>query len=179
MHDNPWWKVFFDEVLFPNGVAGRHMRLAPTSGKPGVVVLAIRNGEKGREIAFVTQYRYAADSSMLELPRGFAESSDVDVLMSAAREFSEETGLSVGDVKVVGQVFPDSSIIAVRVAICVVEVERSLETGVRDGEVDDVLWIGEAQVRNMVLTGELTDGFSLAALAHLWATTGQILPMKG
>lgn len=145
------------------------MRMVPSSRKPGVVVLATRNAQSGLEMAFVKQHRYAAGAMLIELPRGFAKVSDRDAAASALREFSEETGYRATSMKVLGEVFPDSSIIESRVTVCWVQVEDPSPSTHRDGEVTDVLWLPETDVRQMVAAGELEDGFSLAALALWWA----------
>jgi ADP-ribose pyrophosphatase len=171
VHENPWWKVFFDEVVLPNGSKGRHLRLVPAASQPGVVILAVRNGAKEPEIAFVKQNRYAVDALMLELPRGFAEPEDTNPSMSASREFAEETGLTASCVTVLGEVRPDSAIIASHAVVCLVEPDAAAQEMSRDGEVFDVFWVKASVVRSMVASGQITDGFSLAALAYWWASS--------
>jgi ADP-ribose pyrophosphatase len=181
--DTPWWRVFNDEVLLPNGKPGRHLRLEPATSRPGAVVIAERDGA----VALVRQYRYAQQHTMWELPRGFADASDVDPLATAARELAEEVGCSVTESRCIGTLTTDSSIVAGAVSVVyarvastepvvassddptVTEKVDAPEEVAATEEVDAVTWVPAAALQAMLTSGELIDGFTLAALGLAWA----------
>ena len=75
------------EVTLPNGKKAqreivRHHEAA--------AVIAITDEEK---MIFVRQYRVAIGQTTLEIPAGLKDPEDADTLITAKREFEEETGL--------------------------------------------------------------------------------------
>src|SRR5262245_14760363 len=85
--DNPWVKLYFDHVKFPDGTAGRYNRVVEGTGDPGVAILPISTAG----IGLVRQYRYAIADHVWEIPRGYGDSADLGA--EARRELLEETGL--------------------------------------------------------------------------------------
>lgn len=183
VHENPWWKVWYDDVEFPGGSTGRHLRLTPTSEKPGAVAFVTHTADGLTRVALVHQWRYAQNTAVWEFPRGFADNADASSHATAAREAAEETGSTVLSVRELGSVCPDSSIIELRVGVFHVEVE--LHPAVeehkdckqhREGEaaaiaavseIDDLRWVTFPELLELVAAGEISDAFTLSALGLL------------
>lgn len=174
VHQNPWWTVYFDDVEFPGGATGSHLRLEATSNKPGVVVLAVR-GRDDQEILMVRQWRYAQNASMWELPRGFGEESDSTPAEAAVRELLEETGLTASSFQVLGSMAADSSILAGKVVVVLVTISADTPHAETDGETDASAWVPLQEVAEMITSGELQDGFTLSALA-MGYSSGALIP---
>lgn len=137
----------------------------------GAVALAIRSGQSP-EILFVRQIRIIPGVTLWELPRGMAEPTDVDLVATARREFTEETGIATTGGRQLGVIYPDSGLLGSKVGV--VMVEASEEPGSeRDGEVEEVAWLPIADVHSRIAAGEIADGISLAALS-LAAALGEV-----
>lgn len=160
--ENPWWCVYQDEVTFYGERNGTHMRMKPTSEKPGVVALVTRDAIDGPEVLMVSQWRYAQRKQVWELPRGFGDPEDASPQESAAREIAEETGLETTDIRELGEIVTDSSIIEGRVSVFLVKVEGEARACGR--ETDDVCWIKVEALKKACAEREVCDSFTVAAL---------------
>jgi hypothetical protein len=45
--NNPWLKLYFDSVEFPDGTRGRHKKIIEGTGDPGVAVLIVLDSPIG------------------------------------------------------------------------------------------------------------------------------------
>jgi 8-oxo-dGTP pyrophosphatase MutT (NUDIX family) len=169
VHENPWWRVWDDDVEFSSGRLGRHLRLTPSNSKPGAVALVTCSTEAGTRVALVRQWRHAQNSRMWEFPRGFADISDSSSAATAAREAAEETASEVLSVRELGSVCPDSAIIELSVGVFHVEVRSLPAIGAtaQDGEIDELRWVSFRELLALVADGEITDAFTLSALGLL------------
>lgn len=158
---NPWIAVYFDEVQFPNGIAGRYNRIVECSGRSGVAVLPMLSDS----ILLVEVDRYPTGTRMWEIPRGFGESDDpVD---DAARELLEETGWRATALVSLGRVHGNSGLLAGAVELFLAVIDQRLGRegeGTDDTEVATVSTFSLDQVQAMAASGEITDAFTLAAL---------------
>ena len=92
-------KVDYDTVLLPNGKqATREIVRHPG----GVGVVAVDDSDM---IYMVKQYRIPYDDILLEIPAGKLD-KDENIDSAAARELSEETGLSAKEWKYIGDFYP-------------------------------------------------------------------------
>lgn len=174
VHENPWWTVYFDEVRFPSGRHGRHLRLRATSEKPGAVVLAVRRNRDAIEVALVRSYRYAQQCMMWEAPRGFAEGSDPDTRTTAVRELAEEAGLQPERVLELGHLTTDSSIVEGEVAAFLVVTPDGTDGACDGDETDALRWISWEELQTSVRNAEIRVGFTLGALGLLAAHGGVV-----
>lgn len=136
--------------------------MEPTSGRPGVIALIIRETDTGGRVAMVAQWRYAQGRQPWELPRGFGEIEDTDPLESAVREVAEEAGLTVESATPIGEIVTDSSVIAGRVSVFLIrssgqETENTEET-------DGFYWIDIKELASACRRGEVVDSFTVATL---------------
>jgi hypothetical protein len=85
-YENPWIRVFHDEVLRPDGRPGIYGVVHYHNRAVAVVAL-----DTADRVLLVGQYRYTLDLYSWEVPEGGAAEGE-DVLAAARRELREETG---------------------------------------------------------------------------------------
>lgn len=158
-------------VELPSGLSYVANRLRMQGGTPGVVVIAQRRDR----ILLVCSTRPAAGERLLELPRGFGETTDGTtggrdpLIAGAERELLEETGFTSAASTLLGSYVTDSSVYPGLVGVIHCVIDDADSPGERDGEIDAVCWVPASGLAAMVRNGELRDAHTLAALA-LWFT---------
>lgn len=157
---NRYVEVFDDEVRFPDGSEGTYLRIThPAPDGQAVVVLPIREGH----VALVRTYRYPIGEWQWGLPRGFGQGGDV--LKTAEIELRQELGVSARDWRRLGNVTPDSGMLAINVAFFLAIVEDG-ELNPEDlAEVQEATWLSTHTLLQKIATGDITDGFTLSAVA--------------
>jgi hypothetical protein len=169
---NKWIEFFNDEVVFPNGVEGKFLRLQ-TPNRDGTVVVAVKPNTS--EIALVKQYRYAPGLWMVELPRGFAIEGDLSGILTGWRELLEETGeVPLFQGIVLGRLVTDSGKLADAPYLVLFEVpisEGSISPRPDDTEVlapeKFGYWVEYRILKDWVETGLILDAFTCAAMARI------------
>eukprot|EP00899_Mesostigma_viride_P019045 jgi/Mesvir1/27141/Mv20810-RA.1 len=161
--DNPWIKLYFDKVRFPDGKTGYYNRVVESDGRPGVVVLPL---DAARCIGLIKIYRYALQAWSWELPRGFGDKG-CSAEENARRELGEEMGMT-GDFEHLGRLMSNTGISP---AACDVYIARDCRRP--DGAgfapeatecISKTLFVTLADLRRMVRDGALSCGISLAAI---------------
>jgi len=117
--ENSRFSVYLDD-LTGNGdhCAQDYLVVAPKQVSrnlvTGVAILPVCEGR----IGLLKIYRHAVQSDSWEIPRGFIEEGESN-LISAARELEEETGLACdhNQIKSLGLITPDAGVLAARVHI--------------------------------------------------------------
>ena len=96
-----------------------------------------------------------------------SEETDADGVATGLRELLEETGFYGENGHSLGQIYPDSGILAghVEVVSCTVPPQ---ERQAIDGEVDALQWVSLASLKEMIASGQLQDAISLAAFS-IWS----------
>lgn len=157
---NRYAQVFNDAVVFPDGRSGRYVRVIAGDGRPGAVVLPV----SGEHIGLVHVYRYALRAWEWGLPRGMAQSTDPQD--TARLELIEELGVVADQLVSLGEVTPDSGIldqvVHMYLAFCPVQSRVTLDPG----EVRGISWIPVPDLLRAIASGEIRDGFTLAALCR-------------
>jgi 8-oxo-dGTP pyrophosphatase MutT (NUDIX family) len=87
VHTTPWFVVRQDEVVRPDGSAGKYERV---DSRGAVTVLAIYDDD---HVAITRQWIYLHENTQWRLPGGGIDIDDVTPLAAAKRELAEETGL--------------------------------------------------------------------------------------
>ncbi len=103
-----------DGVDYPYFVASRNKKknlVALNEGKrrpDGVLILALKEEGEETSVLMIEQFRPAVNAYVLEFPAGLLDEADASVLDTAVREASEETGVTLADVRLLCPPSPTS-----------------------------------------------------------------------
>ncbi|MCL5254861.1 MAG: NUDIX hydrolase [Gammaproteobacteria bacterium] len=125
----------------------------------------------GDRLVLVKVPRRAHEATLLEAPRGYGDPGETAVA-AAARELFEETGYRVAEerLEALGQVKPNTAILTTNVNVfrCVlpahVQPERVDSNDEAFQEVTSVELVEPAELTQLIATGQLSCGITLAAL---------------
>jgi 8-oxo-dGTP pyrophosphatase MutT (NUDIX family) len=167
VYQNPWMSVREDEVRLEDGSIGTY----GVVDKPDFAIVIPRENDG---FWMVEQFRYAVGRRAAEFPQGSwgpgAAGSPTEL---AQAELREETGLSAASMTHLGTLSTAYGFCSQGMAVFLAE---DLVRGNPDREHSEQdmthRWVSEAELRDLVLSGEVTDSATLAALALL-AMTGR------
>lgn len=128
-----YWLWLNDAVQFPNGKTGVYGRLLwqqSLKGAPGVAVMCILPDQK---IVLNCNYRHATRSWELELPRGCISSGE-SMFDAAKREVSEETGMQIDQLVLLGEMAIDTGMTNSVVPIFLAKVLHQGQASPEDSE---------------------------------------------
>jgi len=172
IYANSWLRLREDAVIRPDGREGIY---GVVEISPAVGIVALNDGD---EVALVTQWRYPLAKVSVEIPTGGSHGSDPDMLAAARRELREETGLSASTWRELGTI-DNSNGVTDDVG------HMFLATGLRAGpdaqdpeEQLTASWLPFDQAVDQVLTGEITEAMSIAAIlkVELLRRRGELTP---
>jgi ADP-ribose pyrophosphatase len=152
--------VIRDPVRFPGGGLGLYVRVLATSGRPGVVVLPLA----GERAVLVEHYRHATRGWHLEAPRGFGEPGR-EGASDAARELEEEIGAVPSEILPLGEMYPDTGLLADPVGLYAARFEGPLSLDTAEG-IRRAHLLTPAEADGAVRDGRIDDGFTIAALTR-------------
>ena len=153
----PWYSFYEKNTWYA---------MAPSGGRNGAAMLAIDSEEN---VLLIEVYRRPLDEVCLEIPRGFADAGEAQ-MVCAMREFEEETGIPLDAAKIrpLGVVNPDSGILASRVGLFLATLPAKFaEPEVDLSEVIKARIIPLGQVRKMISVGLINDSVTIAAIARM------------
>ncbi|WP_162529828.1 NUDIX hydrolase [Nocardioides caldifontis] len=169
--ENPYVRVYYDEVEWPDGRRGRYNRVVEGAGVPGVAVLPLVGGGVG----LVQVDRYPVGMRLWEVPRGFGEGEPE---ADARRELLEETGWSAIELIDLGQIYLNSGLLAGHVRLFAAKVDGGAAlAGARDDEAVEVAVLPVDTVRSLLEEGSLPDAVTQAVI--LQASLRGLLDLKG
>ena len=151
-------RLFCDDVTLPNGALAKREYVRH---RGAVAVVALDEKEN---VYLVRQYRYAIGRVTLEIPAGKLEKGDRDPLEAAARELSEELGITADSLVPMGEYLPSPAILTERI-YCFLA--TGLHFGSAHPDEDESLGMTVlplADAVSMILNGEIQDGKTLFAL---------------
>jgi 8-oxo-dGTP pyrophosphatase MutT (NUDIX family) len=158
VYANPWIEVTEHQVVRPDGSDGIYGVVAIR--QPAVFVVAVNDAD---EVALVTLDRYTVGRSV-ELPAGGTDGQEP--LPAAQRELLEETGFVAEQWTRIGGMHALNG-------VCRAPEHVFLATGLHHDPgraeqaaegISEVRFVPFAEVMEMVATGEIVDGESIAAL---------------
>ncbi|KMS91196.1 NUDIX hydrolase [Streptomyces flaveolus] len=167
-----------DPVRFPDGRLGLYDRILPPPGStPGVVVLPLLGPEK--KVVLIEHHRHATRSRHWEVVRGFGHPGATPT-ENVTRELREEIAATPTAVIPLGELHPDTGLLAHKVSLYAACVDRI--GPVEKGEaIHRAVTVTPAEAEEMVADGRITDGFTVAALyrARLAGVLGTPAPDDG
>ncbi|MBE6908828.1 MAG: NUDIX domain-containing protein [Ruminococcaceae bacterium] len=142
------------DLLFP------YERLLPAAESGAVVAVPMYQGR----FVLLRQYRHALREEMLAFPRGFGEKG-LSGEENLRKELREEIGTAeVGNIRFLGTVAADSGILATKAEVFLCDVSRPrIEKGYEGIAALELL--SESELSELIGTGKIADGFTLAAFA--------------
>lgn len=148
------------QVELPNGKVGRR-ELVEHPGAVGIVAYLDSD-----TILMVEQFRKAIDRTILEIPAGKIEKGE-EIKLCGIRELEEETGYRAKNFEYLGKIatapgFTDEYIYLYK-ATELVKGEANRD----DDEFINVKSYSINKIKEMVKSGEIIDGKTIAALAYL------------
>lgn len=146
-----------DSVALPNGSISRREVVE----RPDAV--AILPLDENGDVYCVRQYRYAFSAEVLELPAGKLEPGE-EPLPAAARELSEETGITAGRIEPLGSIMMSPGFCT---EVLHLYLARELHFGSAHPDEDELLHVekfGLHTLADMVMRGEITDAKSAVAI---------------
>lgn len=152
VHQSPWLTLHEDNVIKPNGEAGKYTY---AQSPPFVLVV----GYDRERFILVRQFRYPLQREMIEFPGGSIDKGE-EPLEAAKREFEEETGLKADEWTKLG-IIHNPNLATVFLA------EQLTETGkeqMSEDGIASVIRLAWHDIDQLVSRGEFTDSKTLAAL---------------
>jgi ADP-ribose pyrophosphatase len=158
---DPYVVMLRDLVEFPDGSRNGYMRLYNRAylegGAAGVVMLPRMNDK----FLLMHQFRHATRSWHWEIPRGFGEPG-IDAKNQARAEIAEEIGGEIAEISDLGLYFNNTGLEGNPIYLFLVEM-----SSVGDPKpvfaVDQFRWVSVFELEQMILSEEVTDGFTIAA----------------
>ena len=161
VYENPWIKIFHDEVLTPNNTDGIYGVVHFKNTAIGVVPI----DDEGNTW-LVKQSRYTLNKYTWEIPEGGCPEGELP-LNAAKRELEEEVGLQANDWQQLMTMHLSNSITD---EFCVVFVAKGLFAGKQALEATEDIEVKKLpliEAIEMVKRGDITDGITVAALLRI------------
>lgn len=149
--------VKVDKAMLPNGAeASREVVEHPG----GVCILALR--EDGT-VPLVRQFRYPLGDVMLELPAGKLEYGE-QPRPAAIRELGEEVGLEPGRLTDLGFLYVSPGFCTERLYMYLAQDVKQVPVHPDEDEFLDIVYQPFGELAEMVMSGQITDGKTVAAV---------------
>ncbi|MET0773707.1 MAG: NUDIX hydrolase [Candidatus Limnocylindrales bacterium] len=167
-YENPWIRVFHDEVARPDGSPGIYGLVHMHNAAVGVVAL-----DADDRVVLVRQYRYALDHDSWEIPEGGVP-RDEPAIDGARRELREEAGVEAGTWRELCRVHVSNSITDEVATLYLATDLRVASQALEASEADLVVeWVPFRTALEMVLDGRITDALSVIALQRVSLDRGR------
>ena len=147
-----------DEIMLPDGK--RSVREISLHNGAAAVLPLLPDGR----VITVSQYRYAHQSVMLEIPAGKLDTPDEPHLDAAKRELLEETGAVAESYTYLGSIAPSPALLNEVIHIYLAEGISIGESHPDEGEFLQVEYIPLDRLHDMLMSGEITDAKTQIAI---------------
>lgn len=161
VYENPWISLTEYQVINPGGGNGIYGKVHFKNLAIGIIVL-----DDELNTWLVGQYRYPIEEYSWEIPEGGGPLED-DPLSSAQRELLEETGITAKSWSEIQRLHLSNS---VSDELAIIYLARDLSFGQSNPEESEQLIIRKLpfnEAYNMVMSGEITDSISVAAILRV------------
>lgn len=152
--------ILRDLVKFPDGHKGSYFRVmnqADLRGGQGAVVLPTMNGK----YLLLRQYRHPTRSWSYEVPRGFGEPG-VPAEQQAEDEVRQETQGDIAELIDLGIYHSNTGLEGNKVKLYFAKL-KSIGKPAQNEGIESFHWVSLNELENMIATGKITDGFTIAA----------------
>ena len=160
IYENKWIRLFEDDIVLPNGEPGiyaYHERV-----DPGSMIIPVMNDGK---IVVLKEWRYPIQQWTYCFPFGGRNAGE-DALETAKRELQEETGYTAATWTALGHIYIDPGS---NTQMTPVFLARDLTPGIATleiSEVHEVCTFTITEIKHMIGSGQITNGWFLAGFAQ-------------
>lgn len=162
VHEGKITEYQLAEVTLPNGkITEREIVRHPGAA----AVIAFTEDER---LILVRQYRIAISQTTLELPAGLKDPEDKNTLVTAKREFEEETGFQANHWKHVNSIYSTPGFTDEHLAIYEAKNLKKVKNPLPqdDNEFIDLLYLTYEEAQEAYKSGELCDAKTVFALYY-------------
>lgn len=124
---------------------------------------------KAGEVVCVRQYRYALGRVTLEIPAGKLDSPTEDHAEAALRELREETGYTTDRFRSIGDLATSPALLTEIIYLYLAENMTPGDVDPDDDEFLEIVHIPLEEMVDMILSGEIQDAKTQAAVLKVWA----------
>jgi 8-oxo-dGTP pyrophosphatase MutT (NUDIX family) len=160
VYESPWVRLAIADVELPDGQRIEHdvVRI------PNEAALTlVHDPERG--LLLLRRHRFITDTWGWEAPGGEIDDGETPE-QGGARETLEETGWRPGPIRHLFSYFPMNGRVDQRFHVLVADGAEHVGKPTDRNEAERVEWLSLDRVRELIATGEISDGYSLTAL--LW-----------
>lgn len=165
MYDGRVINLRIDDIILPDGSKGKR-EIIEHNGGVGVIGVT-----DNREVYMVTQYRTAAQSTMLEIPAGKLE-KDEDPLECGKRELIEETGYKGNEFIYLGSYYATPGYCQEKLHIYLAKGLEWVGQNLDEGEFLNVQKYTLDELYEMVMNNEIIDCKTAIAILKAKAILG-------
>ncbi len=158
-----------DEIELENGL---HAERDVIHHNGGAAVLVM----KDQKILLVSQYRYAVQSQLWELPAGKVEIGETPDVC-AMRELEEESGYTCESLELMSEFFTTPGFCSEKITVYEAKELRKVEhpRAMDEDEMIDTKWFTLAEIKTMLAEGKINDAKTLIALQQALIKEADIL----
>lgn len=162
------FKTRYDQVQNPRN--NTKMKAVVLESDDAVNVVAIT---KEHKVVLVKQYRFGIGKVTIEIPGGFIDKGETD-LIAAQRELSEETGFTSPQWKPLGKIESNPAFVNSYVYHWLAtDVEPKTQLKLDEGEAIEIVEMNLEEIKQHIQNGSIAHPHTLSALARvfqLWPT---------
>jgi 8-oxo-dGTP pyrophosphatase MutT (NUDIX family) len=168
VYQNDHISVHEDQVISPDG---RAVSYGWVEAPPAVFIVAVNEKD---EVCLVEQERYTTGNLSWEIPAGGTDGADE--LDAAKRELAEEADLHADNwERLPGDMHPLNGLAAERDIIYIATGLHHPRASIKGDEViTGRRWVSWKELRDMLVSGEITDCQTIAAVAKAGIKLGQL-----